>query len=396
MSDAVVVVNAGSSSVKFSVYLTAPDGEQQLAANGLAEGIGSHPAFKAKDAAGAVLVEHAWSNGNAVGHDQVFDFLGGWLGDFLADHTLQAVGHRVVHGGPTYNRPVLVDDGVLEELASFVPLAPLHQPHNLTPIRLIRQSMPNVPQVACFDTAFHRGHQRAVDLFAIPRRMTEDGVQRYGFHGLSYEYIARTLAAEAPEIATGKAVVCHLGSGASMCAIENGQSVDSTMGFTALDGLPMGTRCGNIDPGVLLHMMRAYDMDVDAIERTLYHDCGLKGVSGISNDMRDLEASDDPHAAEAIDVFVLQISKQLGALSAVMGGLDALVFTAGIGERSPSIRRRVCERATWLGVVLDDAANKAGETVISTSTSEVTALVIPTDEEKMIAMHTADVLGLSG
>jgi len=395
MADAIVVVNAGSSSVKFSVYLASTDGEQQLAANGLAEGIGTHPAFKAKDEAGAVLVEHRWAEGEAIGHDQVFDFLGAWLNDFLADHELTAVGHRVVHGGPRYDRPVLIDDTVLDALASFVPLAPLHQPHNLTPIKLVRQAMPGVPQVACFDTAFHRGHQRAADLFAIPRKMTDDGVQRYGFHGLSYEYIAQTLPKVAPEIATGKVVACHLGSGASMCAIENGRSVDSTMGFTALDGLPMGTRCGSIDPGVLLHMMRAYDMDADQIERTLYHDCGLKGISALSNDMRDLEGSDDPNAAEALDVFVFQIGKQLGALSAVLGGLDALVFTAGIGERSATIRRHVSEGAHWLGVVLDDAANQAGQTVISTSTSEVTVLVVPTDEEKMIAMHTAAVLGRS-
>ncbi len=395
MADAIVVVNAGSSSVKFSVYLSSDGGEQQLAANGMADGIGTRPAFKAKDAEGAVLIEHSWSDDAAVGHDTVFAFLGDWLRDFLADHELCAVGHRVVHGGQRYDRPVLIDDKVLDELATFVPLAPLHQPHNLSPIRLVRESLPGVPQVACFDTAFHRGHRREVDLYAIPRAMTEDGIQRYGFHGLSYEYIARTLPAVAPDIAAGKVVVCHLGSGASMCAIDNGRSVDSTMGFTALDGLPMGTRCGSIDPGVLLHMMRAYDMDADAIERTLYKDCGLKGISALSNDMRDLQASDDPNAAEALDVFVFQIGKQLGALSAVLGGLDALVFTAGIGERSPMIRRRVSEGAQWLGVVLDDAANQAGQTVISTSTSEVTVLVIPTDEEKMIAMHTAAVLGRS-
>jgi len=395
MSDAIVVVNAGSSSVKFSVYLASADGEQRLAANGMADGIGTHHAFKAKDDAGAVLIEHRWPQDAAIGHDQVFAFLGDWLGDFLADHELKAVGHRVVHGGQHYDRPVLIDDEVLEQLDSLVSLAPLHQPHNLTPIRLIRAAMPDIPQVACFDTAFHRGHRRAVDLFAIPRAMTDDGVQRYGFHGLSYEYIARTLPSVAPEIAAGKVVTCHLGSGASMCAIENGRSIDSTMGFTALDGLPMGTRCGSIDPGVLLHMMRAYDMDAADIERTLYRDCGLKGVSGISNDMRDLEASDDPNAAEALDVFVFQIGKQLGALAAVLGGLDALVFTAGIGERSPMIRRRVSEGAQWLGVVLDEAANQAGQSVISTSTSEVTVLVIPTDEEMMIAMHTADVLGQS-
>ncbi len=393
MANAIVVVNAGSSSVKFSVYLASADGEQQLAANGLAEGIGTHPAFKAKGADGASLIEHRWPEGEAIGHDHVFDFLGNWLGDFLADHALAAVGHRVVHGGPQFDSPVLIDDAVLDALEALVPLAPLHQPHNLTPIRLIRKAMPDVPQVACFDTAFHRGHARAADLFAIPRNMTDDGIQRYGFHGLSYEYIARTLPKVAPDIAAGRAVVCHLGSGASMCAIKDGRSVDSTMGFTALDGLPMGTRCGSIDPGVLLHMMRVYGMDADQIERTLYHDCGLKGMSALSNDMRDLQGSDDPNAAEALDVFVFQIGKQLGALSAVLGGLDALVFTAGIGERSPEIRRRVSEGAQWLGVVLDDAANQAGETVISTSTSEVTVLVIPTDEEKMIAMHTAAILG---
>jgi len=393
MSEAVIVVNAGSSSVKFSVFLAGEGGALDLAARGLAEGIGTKPKFTAKDPGGGVLAEKDLGDAAATGHKEVFEFLGDWLqNEFLGDNSLLAVGHRVVHGGAKYNSAVRVDDDVFRDLEALVSLAPLHQPHNLTPIRSIAETMPDIPQVACFDTAFHRHHRPEVDTFAIPKRMTEDGVQRYGFHGLSYEYIAHTMREVAPDLALGCVVVCHLGSGASMCGIKDGVSVDSTMGFTALDGLPMGTRCGSIDPGVLLHMMRAYGMDADAIERCLYHECGLKGVSGISNDMRDLETSDDPNAARAIDVFVYAIAKQIGALSAAMEGIDGLVFTAGIGEKSPSVREQVCRRAAWLGIDLDRDANERSAAVISTPDSRVRVMVIPTDEEKMIAMHTVRVL----
>ena len=271
-------------------------------------------------------------------HAAFFRVLGGWLREQLGDTRLAGVGHRVVHGGTEFAAPVRIDDEVLAKLDRLCPLAPLHQPHNLAGIRAVAAAQPDLPQVACFDTAFHRAHSELADWFALPRRFYDDGIRRYGFHGLSYEYIARTLPAVAPELKDASVVVAHLGSGASMCAMRAGRSVDSTMGFTALDGLPMGTRCGALDPGVVLHLIRAYRMDADAIEAMLYHDCGLKGVSGISNDMRDLLASDDPRAAQAVELFVWHIAKQLGALAAVLGGLDAFVFTAGIGERSPEIR----------------------------------------------------------
>ena len=293
-------------------------------------------------------------------------------------------------------RRCAIDPAVLARLEALCPLAPLHQPHNLAGIRAVAAVQPDLPQVACFDTAFHRGHPELADWFALPRRFYDEGVRRYGFHGLSYEYIASVLPEVAPEIAKGRVVVAHLGSGASMCALKDGRSLDSTMGFTALDGLPMGTRCGALDPGVLLYLQRAHGMDADAIEHLLYHDCGLKGVSGISNDMRALLASDDPRAAHAIDLFVWRIGRELGALAASAGGLDGLVFTAGIGERSAEIRARVCGRAGWLGIELDDGANRAGGPRISRAASRVAVYAIPTDEEQMIARHTLAVLRAGG
>jgi acetate kinase len=321
-------------------------------------------------------------------HDACLRALGDWLGAHLGDLRLRGVGHRVVHGGTEFSAPVRIDDAVLAKLERLCPLAPLHQPHNLAGIRAIAARRPDLPQVACFDTAFHRTHPELADWFALPRRFHDDGIRRYGFHGLSYEYIARTLPAVAPELADARVVVAHLGNGASMCAMRAGRSLDSTMSFTALDGLPMGTRCGALDPGVVLHLNRAYGMDADAIEAMLYHECGLKGVSGISNDMRDLEASDDPAAAQAIDLFVWHVARELGALAAVLGGLEGIVFTAGIGEHAPAIRARVCALAAWLGVTLDPAANQAGGPRISAAGSRVAVFAIPTDEEQMIARHT--------
>jgi acetate kinase len=391
MADSVLVLNAGSSSIKFSVYAI-DDGDLSLDSKGQVEGIGTKPQFVAKDPEGASLRDETFEIAGADGHGQALRQLGGWLRERLADDRLVAVGHRVVHGGPDFAAPVEIDDAVLERLESLVPLAPLHQPHNLAAIRAIQAQMPGLLQVACFDTAFHRSHPELADWFALPRRFYDEGVRRYGFHGLSYEYIAHALREIAPEIADGRVVVAHLGSGASMCGMKGGQSMDSTMGFTALDGLPMGTRCGALDPGVVLHLIRGYGMDADAIERLLYHDCGLKGVSGISNDMRALLASDDPHAAQAIDLFVYRICRELGALAAAMGGLAGLVFTAGIGERSPDIRARVCDRAAWLGIELDQQTNLAGGPRISTAASKVAAFAIPTDEELMIARHTLAVL----
>jgi len=392
MAESILVLNAGSSSIKFSVFALGERDRLTLDATGQVEGIGTQPRFVARDADGAALRDETFAIEGPDGHGQAMRRLGGWLRERLADDRLLAVGHRVVHGGVDHARPVAIDDRVLASLERLVPLAPLHQPHNLAAIRAVRAQMPDLLQVACFDTAFHRGHPELADWFALPRRLYDEGIRRYGFHGLSYEYIAHALPEVAPEIAEGRVVVAHLGSGASMCAMKGGRSMDSTMGFTALDGLPMGTRCGALDPGVVLHLFRAHGMDADAIERMLYHDCGLKGVSGISNDMRDLLASDDPRAGHAIELFVWRIARELGALAAVLGGLDGLVFTAGIGERSPEIRAKVCARAAWLGIKLDEAANQAGGPRISTGASKVAAFAIPTDEELMIARHTLALL----
>jgi acetate kinase len=393
MIDTVLTINAGSSSLKFSVYQITKEDRPQLAAKGQIEGIGTSPRFTAEDAAGQALVERGFPGDRTSGHAEFLRILGGWLRERFADAELIGVGHRVVHGGIEFAAPVRIDPAVLEKLEALCPLAPLHQPHNLAGIRAVAGFRPELPQVACFDTAFHRAHPETADWYALPRRFYDEGIRRYGFHGLSYEYIARTLPSVAPEIAEGRVVVAHLGSGASMCAIEAGRSIDSTMGFTALDGLPMGTRCGALDPGVVLHLNRAYGLDADAIERLLYHDCGLKGVSGISNDMRDLLASDDPRAAQAIELFVWRIGRELGALAASLGGLDGLVFTAGIGERSAAIRERVCLRSGWLGIELGAGANRAGGPKISTAASRVAVYAIPTDEEQMIARHTLAVLG---
>ena len=304
-----------------------------------------------------------------------------------------AVGHRVVHGGPEFDQPVLVTEDVLHRLEQYIPLAPLHQPHNLAPIRTIMADLPGLPQVACFDTAFHRKHSAVADHYAIPEQFYAEGVRRYGFHGLSYEYIAGRLAEIAPEVAKKKVIVAHLGSGASMCALSGGQSVESTMGFTALDGLPMGTRAGQIDPGVVLYLIEQKGMSAHEVQHLLYHDCGLKGLSGISNDMRELEASPDPRAAFAIDYFVYRIALFTGTLAAALGGLDAFVFTAGIGEHSPSLRARLAAKLSWLGVKLDQTANTGGRQLISAAGSAVAVYVIPTDEELMIARHTLALIG---
>jgi acetate kinase len=393
MAESVLTINAGSSSLKFSAYRIGDDDRPILSAKGQVDGIGTSPRLVAEDAEGQALVDRHWPDDLGLGHADFFRVIGSWLREHFGGRaSLLGVGHRVVHGGIEFTAPVRVSPTVIAKLETLCPLAPLHQPHNLAGIGAVAAVQPDLPQVACFDTAFHRGHPELADWFALPRRFYDDGIRRYGFHGLSYEYIAGVLPEVAPEIANGRVVVAHLGSGASMCAIKAGRSTDSTMGFTALDGLPMGTRCGALDPGVVLHLNRAYGMDADAIEHMLYHECGLKGVSGISNDMRALLASDDPRAAQAIDLFVWRIGRELGALAAVLGGLDGLVFTAGIGERSPEIRERVCANAAWLGIELDHAANRAGGPRISTARSRVAVYAIPTDEELMIARHTLAVL----
>jgi acetate kinase len=392
MTDHLLVVNAGSSSIKFELF-TVEEGRPKGSLSGQLDGIGSRPHLKAKDADGTVRVDRAVAPEEAADVIGAMRPVGQWLQEALAGARLLAVGHRVVHGGADYSAPILIDTAVIDKLRELVPLAPLHQPNNLAAIDAIAAMRPELPQIACFDTAFHRGHPEVADRFAIPDALYREGVRRYGFHGLSYEYVASVLPERAPTLATGRTVVAHLGSGASMCALKSGRSVDSTMGFTALDGLPMGTRTGQIDPGVLLYLMRAKGWDAARLERFLYHDCGLKGLSGISNDMRDLLASDSPAAARAVDYFVHRIARETGALAAAMGGIDGIVFTAGIGEHAPAIRERVCRALTWLGLDLDAEANAKAGPLISRPDSRVQAWVIPTDEELMIARHTLAVLG---
>jgi acetate kinase len=391
MSNAILVVNAGSSSIKFSAFRPAK-GDPALIFKGQIEGIGTRPRLAASDADGGALVEKSFAPDQVRDHGSAFAAVSGWLRGMRGETRLVAVGHRVVHGGPEFTTPVLIDDAKLAKLRALVPLAPLHQPANLAGIDAVRRANPELPQVACFDTAFHRGHPELADRFALPDALYRDGVRRYGFHGLSYEYIARRLPVVAPEIAAGRVVVAHLGSGASMCALKGGRSLDSTMGFTALDGLPMGTRCGALDPGVVIHLLRDGRRSLDAVEELLYRDCGLRGLSGFSNDVRDLLASDKPSAKLALDYFVYHVSRNLGALAAVLQGVDAVVFTAGIGEHSAEIRARVCQRAAWLGLRLDEAANGAGVPRISLAGSAVQAWVVPTDEESMIAQHTLDLV----
>jgi acetate kinase len=360
---------------------------------GQLEGILNRPQFLARDAAGNAIGEHAWPDGTRLGHQGAIEFLFAWGRDgVLGGHQVAAVGHRVVHGGLKFLRPALVTAEVLADLEAFIPLAPLHQPHNLAAVRAVAAHAPQLPQVACFDTSFHRTQPCVAQAFALPPCYTEEGVGRYGFHGLSYEYIASALPGIDARAAAGRTVVAHLGNGASMCALNAGKSVASTMGFTALDGLPMGTRCGAIDPGVLLYLMDRHHMDARALQELLYHESGLLGVSGVSSDMRALLASPDPRAAAAVDLFVYRIGRELGSLAAALGGLDALVFTAGIGENAAPVRARVCQDAAWLGVELDEAANQAGSPRISTASSRVTAWVVPTNEELMIAQHTRRLL----
>ncbi len=389
--DAIAVINAGSSSIKFSLFVEGSEG-LDLLARGQAEGLYTAPKFVAKDAQGRTLGEKAWGEGEKLGHDGALDHLVGFVRSELKEHRLVAVGHRVVHGGLEYAEPVRIDAGIIAALEKYVPLAPLHQPHNLAPIRALLQRAPDLPQVACFDTAFHRGAPEVAQAFALPRAITERGVRRYGFHGLSYEYIAQALPRHDARAAAGRTVVLHLGNGASMCALAAGKSVATTMGFTAADGLPMGTRCGNLDPGVMLYLMDEVGMDARALEKLIYQKSGLLGVSGISSDMRTLEASAEPAAKAAIDLFVYRIGRELGSLAAALGGLDAIVFTAGIGEHSKRLRERVCGDAGWLGVALDAAANDRHGPRISAAASRVSVWVIPTNEELMIARHTQRVL----
>jgi acetate kinase len=391
MADAILVINAGSSSIKFSVYVVG-EGDVTLHVQGQIEGLFTAPRFTAKNGAGAVVGERFWGDGVKLGHDGAIDHLAAFLRQEAAGLRLVGVGHRVAHGGPDYTRPVRLDPEVLAGLEKLVPLAPLHQPHNLTPIRILMERRPEVPQVTCFDTSFHRTNPPVAQLYALPQALTDAGVRRYGFHGLSYEYIASVLPKFDARAAAGRTVVLHLGGGASMCALEGGKSVTSTMGFTGVEGLPMGTRSGALDPGVMLYLMDERKMDARAIENLIYKESGLLGVSGVSSDMRALLASEDPRAKLAIDLFVYRIRRELGSLAAALGGLDAIVFTAGIGERSAPIRERVCRDAAWLGVGFDPEANAAGGPRISPPSASAAAWVIPTNEELTIARHTRRLL----
>ncbi|MBR0973111.1 MULTISPECIES: acetate/propionate family kinase [Bradyrhizobium] len=389
--DTILVVNAGSSSVKFQIYSIEGEGALRQQLKGQIDGIGSRPRLRASGASGDPLADRAYPIETVPDVPAAMDIAGAWLRDELRIQPI-AVGHRVVHGGPDYDRPIRIDHGVVTRLERFIALAPLHQPHNLAPIRSILANFPALPQVACFDTAFHRTHSAVADHYAIPHQLHAEGVRRYGFHGLSYEYIAKSLPKIAPKIANGRVIVAHLGSGASMCAIRGGRSVESTMGFTALDGLPMGTRPGQIDPGVVLYLISEKGMSAPNVQDFLYRDCGLKGLSGISNDMRELEASDSFNAKLAIDYFVYRIGLNAGMLAAALQGLDAFVFTAGIGENSATIRARICDQLAWLGVGIDQAENARHARLISRSHSLVPVYVVSTDEELMIAQHTLSLL----
>lgn len=394
--DSILVVNAGSSSVKFQLF-GREGGHLVRLVKGQVDGIGVHPRLKAY-VEDKLAVDTGYEPGKVPDVPAAVALAADWLRSH-SQIVPAAVGHRVVHGGPDFDRPVLVDAQILDRLAGYTALAPLHQPNNLAPIRELLKTHPDLPQVACFDTAFHRGHDAQADHYAIPEAWYDKGIRRYSFHGLSYEFIAGRLRETLPAVAAGRVIVAHLGSGASMCAMRDGRSVESTMGFTALDGLPMGTRPGQLDPGVVLHLILQQNMSAAAVQDMLYHDCGLLGLSGISNDVRELEASNDPRARFALDHFAYRIALNTGMLTAALGGLDAFVFTAGIGENSCRVRENVIGRLAWLGLSLDREANASGKTAIAAPGSRVGIYVIPTDEELSIARHTAhllDGLGKSG
>ena len=394
MDDYALVLNAGSSSLKFCVFARPPEGAWRLEARGQIEGIGTAPRLAAKDGAGEKLADQPLDAAVRDGRGAL-DSLAAWLRSRFGGARVLGVGHRVVHGGARFAGPAIVTPQVLEELKALVPLAPLHQPHNVAAIEAVFDRLPGVPQVACFDTSFHRGQPAVAELVPLPRELCRSGLQRYGFHGLSYEYVASVLPETAPEIAHGRVVVAHLGSGASVCALRDGKSVDSSFGFTALDGLCMGTRPGALDPGVVLYLFQGLGLSAAEVEAILYKKSGLLGISGMSNDMRDLVGSSEPAARLAVDYFVYQATKQIGALTGALGGLDGLVFTAGIGENSAEIRRRIGESCAWLGIEIDPEANARRGPRISTAASRVQAWVVPTNEELMIARHTGRLLGLT-
>jgi acetate kinase len=389
--DTILVVNAGSSSLKFQVFEVGSDDALTCAVKGQMDGIGTQPRLRAQRPDGHKLIDQTYDRNQVQDLPAATTTTGDWLRT-LRGFDLIAVGHRVVHGGPEYSHPVLVTSEIVSQLERYVPLAPLHQPNNLAPIRSLLASRPELPQVVCFDTAFHRSHSALADHYALPANLYAEGVRRYGFHGLSYEFIAKRFREIAPEVAKGRVIVAHLGSGSSMCAMRDGRSVESTMGFTALDGLPMGTRPGQLDPGVVLYLIDQKGMSAGQVQRMLYNECGLKGLSGISNDVRELQTASSAQASFALDYFAYRVGIHAGMLAAALGGLDAFVFTAGVGENSPTMRARIVERLTWLGVALDLVANENGTPQISKPESRVALFVVPTDEELMIARHTLGLL----
>ena len=394
MDDYALVLNAGSSSLKFCVYRRPERDGWSLEARGQIEGIGTSPRFSAMGVDGSTADDRTLVAG-VTDARAALDALARWLRARYGGGRVLGVGHRVVHGGPTFDVPAVVTPDVLDALRKLVPLAPLHQPYNLAAIDAVSERLPGVPQVACFDTSFHRNRAAVTEVVPLPREICDHGVARYGFHGLSYEYVASVLPDIAPAIAAGRVIVAHLGSGASLCALRQGKSVDTTLGFTALDGLCMGTRPGALDPGVVLYLVQQLGVSPSELETILYKRSGLLGISGISNDMRDLLGNAHPSARLAVDYFVYRVAKEIGALAAVLGGIDGLVFTAGIGENSPEIRTRIGDACAWLGLELDPRANTAGAPCISRRASRVSAWVIRTDEELVIARHTGALLGLA-
>ncbi|HEY1941263.1 MAG TPA: acetate/propionate family kinase [Roseiarcus sp.] len=389
MTKCIAVINAGSSSVKFAVY--GATSEAPISLRGQIDGIGVAPRLKIVDARGNIIGSETWP-AQGFDHAQAMHEILVRVRALIPGTAVVGIGHRVVHGGMHYDRPVRVTQEVLAELSKLEPLAPLHQPHNLAPMRAIMNALPEMPQVACFDTAFHRSQSGLAQAFALPRRFAAEGVRRYGFHGLSYEYLAARLRELSPELAEARVVIAHLGNGASLCAIKNGRSVASTMGFTAVDGLMMGTRCGALDPGVILYMIREHGMDAAAIEDLIYRQSGLLGVSGTSSDMRALRASAEPAAREAVALFVYRVVRELGSLASALGGIDALVFSGGIGEHDSRTRAEVVEGSRWLGAVLDPERNARGDNRISADDSAVSIWAIPTDEERLIARRTLELV----
>jgi acetate kinase len=397
-ADVILTINAGSSSIKFALFPcngNTTELAQQATLSGQVDGIGAQTRFTARNSSGQSIADLELPDAaDKKSHQAALQFLLDWLADHDGGARIVAVGHRVVHGGERFAEPLLLDAPQIDALAAFIPLAPLHQPHNLGAIRSIAHLRPELPQVACFDTAFHRSQPPLAQLFALPRAITAQGIRRYGFHGLSYEFIARTLPEHLGDGADGRVIVAHLGNGASMCAMHHRRSIATTMGFTAVEGLVMGTRCGSIDPGVLLYLMEFAGYDAQALTRLLYKESGLLGVSGLSADMRVLLGADSPEAQEAVALFCYRVVREIGSLAAALGGLDALVFTGGIGEHAAPVREKICSAAAWLGLQLDPTANADHSIRISTAASRVAILVMPTNEEWIIARHTAEILRL--